>query len=402
MRLSSLSNGSLELVYGLERSKKKFNLESVTKMLALLRHPEKSYLIIHVAGTNGKGSVCCMMASALQETRLNVGLYTSPHLIRIHERFRVNGKEISSAALDRIAARVSSLAKARRIPLSFFETLTIIALLYFKEQDVDYAVLETGMGGRLDATNAVLPDLTVITNISKDHCEVLGSTIRKIALEKAGIIKKGIPLITGAKGSSLKIIKGVCRQQQAQCIIAKKKNVSLWTDAEYEKENAGTAFAALKCLGIPEKKIAKGLEKSYWSGRFESVSKDILVDCAHNPGGMRALVKSLQKMKKGKSQRWIVILGMMGDKDAKSIAGEIRRIPCTFILTKADMTRALDPCLLAKYFRNAEVTHSLRVTHSLKEAFECAKRIRKKKEKILVTGSIFLVGEALSLLKENS
>ena len=196
MKLSTLSHKSLNFIHGIERSKSRFDLRNMKAFLKAAGNPEKELKIVHIAGTNGKGSVCAMMSSVLKEAGYSVGMYTSPHLIRLNERIQLNGKNISNKDLDRLSGNIEAIQKREDITLTFFETLTAVALLYFREKKADYVVLETGMGGRLDATNAVKPILAVITNISKDHRDVLGRTIQKITIEKAGIIKKNIPLIT--------------------------------------------------------------------------------------------------------------------------------------------------------------------------------------------------------------
>ena len=393
MQLSHLSHKSLDFIYGIERSKKVFNLSNIKRFLKKLNNPEKNLKIIHVAGTNGKGSVCAMISSTLVQAGYNVGMYTSPHLIKINERIQINNITISDKDMDRLAVKIKRAMKKHKINLTFFETLTVIALLYFKENKVDCVVLETGMGGRLDATNVVTPILSVITNIGKDHKDVLGRTIKQISIEKAGIIKKNIPVITNAKGTALKIIKGIAKKNKSELIkIQKLPGIKVGLPGHYQLENAATAYTALKYLEVDKKYIKAGLKKVYWPGRFEKIGKNILLDCAHNPDGIRALVDSVHELH---YDNIIVILGTMGDKDVKSMADELKDLSRNVILTKINMTKAIEPENLAKYFPISIITHNL------EHAVAFARKFAKTKDLILVTGSIYLAGEALSLLRNH-
>jgi len=265
-----------------------------------------------------------------------------------------------------------------------------MAFIYFNEKKLDYAVMETGMGGRLDATNVAEPVISVITNIGLEHRDVLGNTIKDIAKEKAGIIKPNTTVVTNAKGKAFSVIEKIAEKHNSRIIVAKKlKNIELTLKGEYQKENASTAFAVLKELKIKDDIIKKGLKKAYWPGRFEFIKKNILLDCAHNPDGVKALVKSMKKLD---YNNVIVILSVMKDKNIKSMSRKINKLNPKMILTKANVSRAKDPGSISRFFK-----HFI-IVPDLKRAITYARKKAEKNDLILITGSIFLVGEAYSFL----
>ncbi|MBW2965627.1 bifunctional folylpolyglutamate synthase/dihydrofolate synthase [Candidatus Woesearchaeota archaeon] len=381
MQLTKLSNKSLNQIFSIERKKKKFNLNNIKKFLKKLNNPEKQLKIIHVAGTNGKGSVCAMIDAILTQSGYRVGMFTSPHLIKINERIRINNKLIETKDLERLNKKVLNLEKKHKINLTFFETLTVIAYLYFKEKNTDYVILETGMGGRLDATNTSTPILSIITNIGLEHTDVLGNTLKDIAKEKAGIIKPNTTIITNAKALPLKIIKNTAKKHNSKLIRAK-NNIKTNLKGIFQLENAATASTALKQLNIKQNIINKGLKKVIWPGRFEFKS-GILLDCAHNPDGIKALMNSVKQLK---YKNLIIIFGTMKDKNIFSMAKKLKYNK--IILTKANMDKARNPIKIKKYFKNPILTNNI------KESINKAKQLAKKNDLILITGSIFLIGEA--------
>ena len=390
MKLAKLSNKSLDKLLELERTKKSYGIEGIRKFLGKIGNPQDNLKIIHVAGTNGKGSVCAMICSSLKEAGYKVGMFSSPHLVKLQERFRINGRKIRDKELDKLVAKVVGLEKKHKIDLSFFETLTVVAFLYFNEKNADYAVMETGMGGRIDATNVVTPILSVITNVGHDHMEFLGHTIKKIAKDKAGIIKQA-PVVTHTKGEALDVIKKECKRNKVKLIRAKKVSYRTGLQGEFQKENAATAAAALKELGIPGKYITLGLEKAVWKGRFE-LHGNILLDAAHNPEGVAALITSLKNLT---YRNLTVILSIMNGKEIELMAEKLNKLNADVIVTKAKITRAMQPEEVAGYLRNAIIIHKL------KDAIAFAKKTSGKKDLIVITGSIFLVGEAYSFLSHH-
>jgi dihydrofolate synthase/folylpolyglutamate synthase len=390
MKLADIDINSIEDVLSVERTAKKFGLTNIRKFLKLINNPEKDLKIIHVAGTNGKGSVCAMISSVLDEAGFKVGMFTSPHLVKINERIRFDNELISDEDFKRIADFIYETEKKNNVSLTFFETLTAMAFIYFNERKLDYAVIETGMGGRLDATNVSKPVISVITNIGLEHRDVLGNTIKDIAKEKAGIIKNNSTVVTSAKGKALSIIKKIANKKNSRLIIAKRlKNIELNLKGDYQIENASTAVAALRELKIPEKHVLEGLKRVCWPGRFEFIKKNILLDCAHNPDGVKALVKSMKELH---YNNLIVILSVMKDKNIISISKKINNLNPKMILTKANVSRARDPRKISRFFK-----HFI-IIPDLKKAITYAREIAKKNDLILITGSIFLVGESYSFL----
>jgi len=393
MKLADIDINSIEKVLSVERKAKIFGLENIKKFLRIIGNPERKIKTIHVAGTNGKGSVCAMISSVLDEASFKVGMFTSPHLIKVNERIRFDNELISNDDFKRIADFIYDTEKKSNVNLTFFETLTVMAFVYFNEKKLDYAVMETGMGGRLDATNVAKPVISVITNIGLEHMDVLGNTIKDIAKEKAGIIKSNTTVVTSAKGKALSVIENVAEKHNSRIIVAKKlRSIELRLKGEYQKENASTAFAVLKELSINKDIILRGLKKAYWPGRFEFMDKNILLDCAHNPDGIKALVKSIRKLN---YKNLIIVIGVMKDKNISSIAKKLEKLNTTVIVTKASVSRSREPEEISGYFKNAEVISNL------KNAIEYAVKKAVKQDLIVITGSIFVIGEAYPFLTKH-
>jgi len=373
MQLKHMSSKSLDKILLLER-RKTFGLRNIKRVLTYLDNPQNNLKTIHIAGTNGKGSVASIISAVLQEAGYKTGLFTSPHLTKLNERIRINKRLISDKDIERISKKINRIEKKLNLKLTFFETITTIAYLYFYEKKIDYLVLETGMGGRLDATNTCNPILTIITNIGLEHQEHLGNTLTKIAKEKAGIIKQA-PLISKEKYFKNRI-------------IPKKYNYKTNLKAEYQKDNLNTAVTALKHLKIHEKYIKSGLKKVNWPGRFEFFN-NILIDTAHNPDGIKALIKSVKKLK---YNNLVLIFSMMKDKEIPAVAKQLTKLTNNIILTKPNITRAENPDKLKKHFKDALVIKDP------KKAIKYAKELTTKKDLILITGSIYFIGEVYSFL----
>ncbi len=331
-------------------------LEVTTALLEKLGNPHRDLKIIHVAGTNGKGSVCAMIESVLRASGLKTGLYTSPHLFRFNERFRINGQEISKPDLEQLietvlavdcrAGTAESLPAAR--PATFFELSTAMAFEHFKRQKVDYAIIETGMGGRWDATNVVQPVISVITRIALDHADYLGTDLEKIAWEKAGIIKEGVPVICGPMpveaeavvykeaaerkvpilGSDEAVFFQPLESRRTDQLIDieasgnQYRNVRLPLGGSYQLENCGIAVAALEDLSDIETlrlQMKKGLEAVQWPGRFQTLSMKppILFDGAHNPNAAATLFQTLEEIFPRFGNGFV--FGFMKDKDVSGI-----------------------------------------------------------------------------------
>lgn len=403
-------NQILKELYSLDSPKFIQSLVNMKALLKELGNPEKKLKYIHVAGTNGKGSVCAMISSILADAGYKAGLYTSPHLKRFNERIRINNQLIT----DQEIAGYYLKLKPHITNQTFFEITTSMAFLYFKDKKVDFVVLETGLGGRLDSTNVINPLISVITNIGIEHTEYLGKTIQKIAYEKAGIIKKNIPVVTAAEGLALATIKKISNKQNSKLIAVNKKNTikkynkqnNQWyfdfsnyghltlnnLRGEFQILNASIAIKTIEALNnnnkikINQKNIQNGLKNAEWPGRFQFIGKNALVDCAHNPDGFKLIVKELKNLKYNKL---IIVIGFSKDKDIGKISKIISPLADKIILTKSNNERAAEPIMIKKYFKNSIIIKNP------KKALVYAKKIAGKKDLVLVAGSIFLVGEVI-------
>jgi len=417
--------------------KESLKLECVRGFLDLIGNPQDTLNCIHIAGTKGKGSTCAFLTYILRQAGYRVGLYTSPHLSDFRERIRVlegcarcaaaRPKEDfeGMVAQDELANLTEKLKpvienynkNSEYGPLSFFEVYTALAFMYFKEKRVDFAVLETGLGGRLDATNVVNPLVCAITPISYEHTQKLGYTLREIALEKAGIIKnKNLIVVTAPQEEEAReVIRNKCKDVEAKLLEVDK-------DINYQKTNNGFSvkgvFAqypdlkinllgghqiinATVAVGVIEAlrnydinigidSIRDGLGNTIWPGRCEIISKDpfVVLDGAQNIASARALKETIKENFQYK--RLILILGISQDKDTKGICNELDELVDEVIITKADNPRATEPNVLAQYF-NGRPVH---ITNSVAQAKTKAKDLAHKEDLILVTGSLFVVGEA--------
>lgn len=398
-------------------------LKRIRALLKALGNPEKCYPSLHVAGTNGKGSTCAMLESILTEAGYKVGLYTSPHLIRFNERIRVSKRDISDRGLVKcVEAARNAVKKTGGIKPTFFEFTTAVAFHYFKKQKIDIAVIETGMGGRLDATNVLNPLVSVITSIGLDHTEYLGETLKQVAAEKAGIIKKKGIVVTGeTKPSALSAIKAAAKGKNAalklmgrdfRCIGAssgdfsysgmggKLKGLKLNLFGAHQINNAASALAAIEIIQglgfqIREAHIKNGLKKVLWPGRFEVIRKRplVILDACHNPEGAEALRDALKRVKFNKL---ILVAGIMADKDIGGILKPLAPITDTVIFTAPDTPRAAQAALLLEMLKPYSKPALVEDTVAL--ACKKALSLAKPKDAVCITGSIFTIGEAKKYL----
>jgi len=399
----------IDWLFSLRRFGINLGLERIKKLLERMEHPEKKYDLIHIGGTNGKGSVCTFIGSILSESGYKTGVYTSPSLNKIEERFVIDGKNISREDLLEIIGEIRH--HAEELGATFFEVTTAIALRYFQLERVDFAVLEVGLGGRFDATNAVKPIVSVITNVFKDHTDILGDEISDIAFEKAGIIKEGVPVITGCAEDALGVIRDVSNERGSEVRLRKgfkrlyfgKEFQIFEIDGyklktgllgEYQGENLSLALGVadyLKEMGytIKEEAVARGVEEAKINGRLEFI-EDILLDGAHNRRGIEVLFKTLREFN---YERLILILGILADKDINGMISEIRAD--VVITTRSKNPRSADPEKIAEKFKGCEKVF---ITRDIEEAMGLAKDIASKGDLICVTGSLYLVGEARVIL----
>ncbi|MBA7596846.1 Folylpolyglutamate synthase [subsurface metagenome] len=409
-----------------------FDLRRMEELLERLGNPHLRARAVHVAGTKGKGSTAAMIASALGAAGYGTGLYTSPHLHTFRERINIAGKDIAEGEFSTLVERLKPEVEAVNLShaygeLTTFEILTAMALTYFGEARVDFQVLETGLGGRLDATNVVPAEVAVITSISLDHAEVLGDSLDKIAGEKAGIIKPGsvvvvspqqeeaemvIAKVCGEKGARLIAVgRDVTWQKMAADIRGQSLRVQGQTDSydltipllgEHQLENAATAVAALEALAscgvtIPTESIVGGLAEVRWPGRLEILSHEplFLVDGAHNADSARRLKEAIKQY--FDFQRLVLIIGVSSDKDIAGIAGELAPLSAVAIATRSRHPRALAPSLLLEeLIKHGAYTE---LTESVAAAASHALALAGPRDLICATGSLFVAAEAIEYVR---
>jgi dihydrofolate synthase/folylpolyglutamate synthase len=408
---------SVHFLYALGNEIKtaKFGLERIRIVLEALGRPQDRLHFVHVAGTNGKGSVCAMVESALRADLRRTGLFTSPHLAEPTERIRIDGVPISAerfaGAFDRVHFKVEMLIAEGAIDMhtTYFETVTAMALEVFAEERVDMVVLEVGLGGRLDATNVVIPDLAVITPIDFDHEAFLGRSVQSIAGEKAGILKPGVPAV-------------FARQRPAAARVLEAREVDArWTEhwpvrdleldargsrfsvadlriqcplaGEHQVENAVTAAVALMRLGVSASAIESGIGNTRWPGRLEHVSEspEIILDGAHNPAGARALAAYIQRFYSHRPVR--LIYGTMRDKAVEEISGILFPLAAQVIVTAPRQARAIAPDTMRQISDHANLTTAPGIEAALALVAGAP-----QEDVIFITGSLFLVAEARALL----
>ncbi len=402
------------------RFESKFGLERTEELLRLLGNPHYDFKSVHIAGTNGKGSVTAMISSILHEAGFRTGMYTSPHLDDFRERIEVNGIPISKEALTSLVERVKPFIPAVERKAShptFFEVTTAIAFKYFSQRKVDYAVVEVGLGGRLDATNVILPEVSVITNIGLEHTDILGKTIGSIAKEKGGIIKQGIPVVTAErKREALDVLEGICREKSSKLIPLKKdasikklkcdlsgcvfnlktqersySRLEVPLLGEHQIENAALSVLAAEQLRIDERHIRSGLQKVKWPGRLEILQRKplLVMDSAHNPPAMRVLRNSLKLFNYDKL---ILVIGVMKDKAIGDMLEEIAPAADYIIINKPNLERTAQPEVIMKEAK--KYGKLIKIVEDVKASVKYAKSIAGKRDMVLVTGSIYMLSEA--------
>jgi len=448
---------SIAYLYGLQKYGIKLGLENTIRLLSLLNNPQNSFKSIHIAGTNGKGSTAAMIASILRTAGFRVGLFTSPHLVSFTERIRVDNVEIREAEVVELTREIRNIIQGSQesevrseeasLPphppltkggqrggeqsflLTFFEFVTALGFLYFKRKGVEWAVVETGMGGRLDATNILTPAVSVITNISYDHREFLGQTLREISGEKAGIIKEGVPVISSAQeaevievmtkkaaemGSSLHVygkdfrsrphtidMHGITFSYEGK---ERMNDLRISLTGTHQVENASVAIRATE-LGmekgaVPSYAVKEGLAHAQWPGRLELIENegrtyDYVIDGAHNPSASKALADSLEKYFIPFYDKVVLIMGVMADKDMEAMMKPLLPLASEVIFTAPEYERAASPVRLAEYAKAQGF--SARVKDSVKASIELARELTGKgpqKTLIVITGSFYTIGEA--------
>ncbi len=421
---------AIRFLFGLEVFGMKFGLRGIRRLLASIGNPERDFPTIHVAGTNGKGSTSAMIAAILTASGYKTGLYTSPHLISFTERIRIDGKPVPSREVTRLTSMIHK--QVRRQKATFFEAVTAMAFQYFSDHHVDVAVIETGLGGRLDATNVLRPMISVITNVSLEHTAILGSTLEKIAWEKGGIIKQGIPCVTGIRSRGpLGVLRKLALKRHAPLVTASGATVRLrraslkgmTVDAKvgvteykklvtslvgrYQVDNIRLVLQAVELLKrqgqfrITEKSVRRGLHDvarlSGINARLSVVQRRpmIIADVAHNPDASRRLVESLTELG---VRNVSVVFGVVQDKDYRTILRYLKPVVRSIFLTAADTPRSrpvsdlVHECIMQGItVGGIEPKVSVALLRAITEA--------DRRFPIVVTGSHYVVGEALQALR---
>lgn len=452
---------TLQYLYRLQKQGIKFGLSNITELMSSLGHPQKSFPSIHIAGTNGKGSTAAIIASILNALGLKVGLFTSPHLVSFTERIRINAEEIAEFEViclaEELKAKIFDIQSSDPDFLpTFFEVVTAMALLYFKKGKIDIAVVEVGMGGRLDATNIIIPEVSVITSISYDHSEFLGNTLEEIANEKSGIIKKGVPVVVSLQlPEVIKVIEkkaeeigtatyfygrdfsSTLREEEISGIYFDYQSndsfllhgLDLSLTGEYQMQNASVAVKAVqlfnqrrlapKAFGVKDahhsalvihRSIKDGIATVRWPGRLEMIKHEppILIDGAHNPAAAVALSRTLARTFLKKYKKMMLILGIMDDKDIEGIMKPLLYMSSEIILCSPNYERAASPQRLADVAASLgfpDVHIMLTVKDALELAIDICQKWGSREHNdpsldtyysplIIVTGSFYTIGEA--------
>jgi dihydrofolate synthase/folylpolyglutamate synthase len=403
---------AIKFLYDLQLFGSKLGLDNTLRLAALAGNPHKRLRFIHVAGTNGKGSTCAMLESIYREAGLRVGLFTSPHLVAFGERIQMNRQLISEAEVARLATEVRALLTefpANAHP-TFFEVVTVMALRYFASQECDLVIWETGLGGRLDATNIVTPLASVITNIQFDHQQWLGDTLERIASEKAGIIKPGVPVITAADNpEALRVLRETARRQgapfhhitSAHTETPLLRGLQLPLLGEHQRLNAAvsvnTVMALADMIPVPDEAIQAGLSRVEWPGRLQMVERapgrELLLDGAHNIGSAEMLRAALRAYFGTRAPT--LILGILQDKDWRPMCEILAPAAARILLVPVSSRRSAPPEELMPACRAANPTAEIVECDSLAEALQRARN----DAFVVVTGSLYLVGEAMELLQ---
>lgn len=408
---------AFDYLFSLENRGIHLDLGPITELLAAIGDPHRSYRTIHVAGSNGKGSVAAMTASILRRAGYRVGLYTSPHLVDFRERIRIGDAMIGE---DELARLVAFLRPHVTEEITFFECATALAFLYFHQCSVEVAVIETGMGGRLDATNCVIPEVSIITTISMEHERYLGSRISLIAAEKGGIIKEGGVCVTGAtQKQALEVLESIARERRARLLRAGRdftarrrgkqnfsyygmkrtlKHVSLPLMGSHQVKNAALALAAAEILSggamtVDDRAMVEGVASVHWEGRLEIIDRNplVIVDGAHNPEGVRALCRTLRNDMTW--ERLIVVFGVMSDKRYRTMLSLLAALADTIILTEppSQGDRTLHLSGREVWLPEGRGT-AFEVVPDPEKALRRARELANADDLVLVAGSLYLVG----------
>lgn len=417
---------AIEYIYSFSQFSRNPSLDRIKELCALLGNPQKQLKFVHVAGTNGKGSTCCMIANVLKQAGYKTGLFISPYVIDFRERMQVNFHMIPKADVVRIVEKIKGCIDQMKRKPREFEVVTALGLTWFAEQQCDIVVLEVGLGGRFDATNVIdCPLVSVITSISKDHTQILGDTIEQIAKEKCGIIKpNGITVCYPLQQpEAMAVIMQHCFENDNHFVlgnyqsITRKKVYLDGTDivyrelplhiplaGEHQVANCITALETIFCLqqkgfSITQEQIVQGIANTFFPGRMERVCEDpiIILDGAHNPDGIQALCRWMEQMQ---NKRIILVLGMLKDKDYKAALQSLSRHVDTLITVTPQNGRALTAKDLAEVAKGA--FSKIETVANAEQAITLAKKLAEKDDIIVISGSLYLVSQFRQLFSTNN
>jgi dihydrofolate synthase/folylpolyglutamate synthase len=422
---------TVNYLYNLQRQGIKLGLENIKKITGILGEPHRAFRSIHIAGTNGKGSTATMIASILRDNGLKVGLFTSPHLVSFTERIRINALPIPEHEVIRLTSFIRDAISDSHIKPTFFEFVTAMAFYYFASKNVDWAVIEVGMGGRFDATNILQPEVSIITNIALEHREFLGQTLSEIAFEKAGIIKDRVPVITATQyHEALDVIEKIAKEKFSELHLygrdfeskltfmddrhiefnyisssSKREGLRIPLSGRYQIYNAALAIRTCEILSqrglhVSKDAIYSGISNLNLEGRLEWVSHTppIVIDSAHNPDAAASLADAIREIFKEK--KIILIIGIMRDKEIEEILKPLIKISHKIIFTRPKGERAASPLILKKCIKNImknKNPEAIFTTNTVVEAIRLAKTLYRKDHVILVTGSFYTTGEVKEL-----
>jgi dihydrofolate synthase / folylpolyglutamate synthase len=416
-------SATLQKIYKLYGGMIDLRLDRMDRALALFGHPEKQFPSVHIAGTNGKGSTSAMLQHILHLAGYRTALYTSPHLVSFTERMRVGDDEISQDQVVKLAREIEQRTGAAGVPLTFFEFVTVMAFIYFARQKVDVAVVEVGLGGRLDATNVVTPVVSVITTISKDHEAYLGPDVLSIAREKGGIIKPAVPVVCGRLPADVaQLLGAIARERNSPAYFLASDfrfslkneevfdytgikqhffNLKVGLRGRHQRVNAAVALAALELaterFPVSEHVLREGLATVYWPGRLEVILNrpTVILDGAHNSEGVQALIDEIMGFPRGRKVR--LLFAAMADKEWALMVSALAKVVNEFVFTRVEMERSADPEHLAQ-----KVNHLIphRVMHDSRAALRTLLDESRPEDIIVVAGSLYLLGEIRPMLEQ--
>lgn len=422
----------LDRIYKLGRFGIKLELDTILNILKFLNNPQKNYHVVHIAGTNGKGSTATYIASILQQTGLKVGVYTSPHLVRFNERITVNGNEISNDDVVKAYEAVHAVDIGKR-KATFFEIATAMGFYYFSQKQVDWAVIETGMGGRFDATNIITPKVSVITNLSIEHTDYLGRTIAALAKEKGGIIKSRVPLVTAVSQPSGKSVLHNIANEKSAPVYEFKKEFSIRKETgkatyfyngihhklnrlvkplpgDHQRENLSLALAACELIfdqfsskddryQLTESLVKKGLSNAKWPGRLEYIRENplVIIDGAHNLHASKVLKKHLEKILG--DRKLTLVIGILDDKPFEKMLGNLVPRADKIIVTQPKIDRSIEPDTLVKIINKVSQA-PISTIKDVGAAVETAISQADQSDVICVAGSLYVAGEAKEFFEQ--